>query len=57
MTVTQLNSDKVFWIQEWKYDNTSRCTDLIQKQSFHVNENTPDTFITVAHYRFYYKDI
>ena len=57
MTVTQPNSDKVFWIQEWKYDNTNRCTDLIQKQSFQVNENTPDTFITVAHYRFYYKDI
>src|SRR3712207_9526582 len=54
ITVTQLNSKKVLCMQEWKYDNNRRCTELLQKRAFPTRDNAEDTFRIAAYYRFYY---
>lgn len=54
MTVTDFGSEKTFRVREWKYDNSNRCSELVEKALLSMNGK--DTLIVTARYAFFYRD-
>lgn len=54
MITTQINSEKTFRIQEWRYDIKNRCTELLEQGLMPVNGK--DSMLVTARYTFFYNN-